>query len=130
VKRYGGIQEVRHAWNIAHKYHPIIEEDGLRTGNPRYRLLSPDSFTRKILTGEATDFMNKRKADQLQFMIEYSRKRNKELIQYLREKCRYKGLIIPWLLVTGCGAIIAISWGKQKLRVFATIVCFTSIHDL
>ena len=93
TKKYGGVQEVLHGWNIANKYHPVIEEDGLRSGKQCYRLLPPDSFEPKILKGETTDFMNKRKTDQIKFLIQHCRKINKELIDYIRNECRFKGMI-------------------------------------
>jgi len=93
IKKHGGFQEISHGWNIANKYHPVIKEDGLRSGKPCYRLLPPDSFEPNILNGRSTDFMNKRKSDQVKFLIQHCRKINKELIDYLRDECRFKGMI-------------------------------------
>ena len=93
VKKHGGIQETLHAWNMPNKYHPVLDSDGLRSGRPRYRILSPDTFKPEILTNVNSNYMNKRKMDQLRFLIQYCRTINKELILFLKQECRFKGLI-------------------------------------
>jgi len=93
TEKHGGTQESLIAWSMPHKYHPVIDADGLRSGKPCFRLLPPDSFSPKFIKGRTTNYMNKRKMDQLQFLIEYCRKVNSELISFLRKDCKFKGLI-------------------------------------
>jgi hypothetical protein len=93
LKKHSGIQETLQAWSMPHRYHPVIDADGLRSGRPCYRFLNPETFRPEIIKRRATDFMNKRKMDQLQFLIKHCRKVNSELISFLRKDCKFKGLI-------------------------------------
>ena len=93
VKRHGGFREALYAWSMPNKYHPVTKADELRSSTPSYCLLPPDSFKKEILTGVATNFMNKRKEEQMVFLINYAQKVNKELMDFLRTECHFKGLI-------------------------------------
>ena len=91
--KHGGTRETLTAWSMPNKYHPVLKMDGLRTGHPSYTILPPDTFTPKIINGRTTNYMNKRKMDQLRFLIQHCSKVNRELILFLRNKCKFKGLI-------------------------------------
>lgn len=91
-KRYGDLPYALRSWSTAKKYHPVIEEDG-RKGSRCYRILPFDSFRRSVLLDENLDHFNKRKMDQMRFMYEVGDEVNKELIDYLRKECRFKGIV-------------------------------------
>ena len=93
IRKYGGVQEALRAWSIQNKYHPVLEVDGLRSAHPNYTLLPPETFSKKIINSSNTDYMNKRKSDQLTFLIQHCQDINSELILFLRDKCEFKGLI-------------------------------------
>ncbi len=93
IKRYGEIHGVLRIWSTPNKYRPLISADELESGGSGYRLLHPGTFTEKIISDRATDYMNKRKKDQLRFLIEHHQKINNELISYLKRRCSFKGLI-------------------------------------
>jgi len=92
AKKYGDLGYVLKAWSEPKKYHPVIEEDG-RRGSRKFRILPFSSYTKSIINSKKTDFFNKRKKDQLAFIVEEYQKINKELISYLKETCKFKGLI-------------------------------------
>ncbi|NOY74449.1 MAG: hypothetical protein GXP32_01490 [Kiritimatiellaeota bacterium] len=93
LKRHSDRRSVLHAWNMPQKYHPVTDADGLRTNNPMFVLLPPSSFKKSVTISAATDFMNRRKFDQLLFLMELKRNVDDELISYLRRKCKFKGII-------------------------------------
>ena len=93
ITKHGGIQEALHAWSMQNRYHPVIESDGLRSAHPSYKLLPPETFSQAIIHGRSTDYLNKRKMDQLKFLIQHYQTVNRELLQFLRGKCEFKGLI-------------------------------------
>lgn len=92
IKRYGDLPYVLKSWSTPKKYHPIIEEDG-RKGARTFRILPFDSFKYSVLKNSDFDYFNKRKMDQMKFIADASAKINKDLIQYLRKKCHFKGVI-------------------------------------
>ena len=93
IKEHGGVQEVLYAWSMQDRYHPVLDADGIRSQHPSYKLLPPETFSSDIIHGRSTDYMNKRKSEQLTFLINYCQKINRELITFLRDKCDFKGLI-------------------------------------
>jgi hypothetical protein len=93
TEQHGGIQGVLLSWSMPHKYHPVIDADGLRSGKPCFRLLAPETFAPEITAGRNTNYMNKRKMDQIKFLIQYSRQVNSDLISFLKDDCKFKGLI-------------------------------------
>lgn len=92
IKRYGDLPYTLRSWSTPKKYHPVIEEDG-RKGARCFRLLPFDSFKHSVLTNDAKDHFNKRKMDQMRFIADFSNGVNKELIKFLRDDCRFKGVI-------------------------------------
>jgi hypothetical protein len=95
LNRHGDRRSILHTWNIPQKYHPVVDADGLRTNNPRFVLLSPSTFTKPILQNPNTDFMNKRKKEQILFLMKLKRDVDEELTNYLRKNCKFKGIICP-----------------------------------
>ena len=93
LKRHGDRRSVLHAWNIPQKYHPVLDSDGLRTNHPRFGLLPPATFKKHVTVNASTDFMNKRKAEQIIFLMELKSNVDDELTTYLRNKCNFKGII-------------------------------------
>ncbi len=91
--KYGDNKDIMNAWKIPNKYNPVIKADQLRGTCPSYKLFAPEKFSVKIITDTTTDYLNKRKADQLNFLIKHCRKVNSELILFLKNKCQFKGLI-------------------------------------
>ena len=93
LKRYGDRRFVLHAWGIPQKYQPVLDEDGLRTSRQCFVLLPPASFKKSVIDDPKTDYMNKRKTDQLIFLMKLKREVDNDLISYLRHKCKFKGVI-------------------------------------
>ena len=93
VKRHGDRRSILHAWNMPQKYHPVVDADGLRTNKPSFVLLPPSVFKKSILENPATDFMNKRKIEQVLFLMKLKREIDDEITSYLRNTCKFKGII-------------------------------------
>jgi hypothetical protein len=91
-KQHGDLPYALRSWSTAKKYHPVIKEDG-RKGARCYRIFPFDSFQRSILENENFDHFNKRKMDQLRFITKLGNEINQELISYLRDECKFKGIV-------------------------------------
>ncbi|MBN1863319.1 MAG: hypothetical protein JW808_00305 [Victivallales bacterium] len=92
VRRHGDLGNALKSWSTPRKYHPVVEEDG-KSGARRFRLLHFDSYRHQVITSSEHDHLNKRKGDQLRFIMEISSSVHRELIGYIRDTCRFRGVI-------------------------------------
>ena len=92
LNKYGDSSQIIQSWSYPQKLHPVITEDG-SVGHYIFRLFSYSKFEKNIIKDARFDYLNKRKIDQLRFISETYDKVNKELMNYLKNKCQFKGSI-------------------------------------
>ena len=93
LDQHGDADNTIREWNMPNKFHPVIKGDNIRDDKPLFRLFPPKSFSAKALSNPAKNHLNRRKGEQVKFLVQRCRKVNADLIGYLKRKCRFKGLV-------------------------------------
>jgi len=100
LQKYGESSQIIQRWSSPQKLHPITQKDG-STGHYVFRMFPYKEYAKNIILNPRSDYLNKRKKDQLTYVSSKMEKINKQLIKHIKNKCQFKGAVS-----TGNGKVI------------------------